>query len=838
VDALIHRFLKFSKSEKVPKHEYESQSETIRSTPVEGDGQLKTQIVSFADDDAGWAVDIGSSVDSTMNLADNTSSDSLGNFLGRPVTVTAINWVVGAPFLHEFNPWDLFCSDPFVKDKLSNFELLRCNLCVKLTINGTPFHYGRLLASYNPLSGYDQVTVVRNFIDQDLIGASQRPHVFLNPTKSEGGMLHLPYFFRENYMSLTLKDYKDMGKITIKSFGVLNHANGGNTPVTIRAFVWAEDVVLTMPTTLVSQSGKTKKLGSDEYGQGIISKPASAIAKAAGVLSGSPIIGPYMRATQMVATGVGDFAKLFGYSRPPLLQNETVVKPQYVGNTANVDAPENIHKLTLDSKAEVTIDPRVTGLSAEDEMNLLSLVQKESYLTTFNFSSTHALNDLLWQCRVNPSLHGTFQNEIHPTAMAFFMNYFNSWQGSIKFRFQIVKSNYHQGRIIVRYDPNSFGSAVVNYNVNYSRVVDISEEDDFEIVVGWGQKEPFLSVPSMNASNNWFSNSLPRLPIDSNREHNGVLEVNVVNELVSPLQNQSISVNVYVSMCEDAKFADPVQQRLNAYHLWPEAEPLMGQSGMELKESGEGYCDDKPGESEKTTTLTKSMPEADQMMNVFYGEIPTTLRELCKRYVLTRSYLCPISNWYNTWQQHTLLNKDLPYQTGFDPLGLDVSTLAGNVTLGYKSPLAYFMPAYAGYRGAIRHKYVCLGTTVGAVTRRHFAGSGNGSVTTTVRHANTNEIAFLGSPNTAAGTTLQYIPGNNTIQAELPFYSQGRIGYSRLVRAQDLNCNSHEVLLVGSHQSDSINPVIQDYVAAGEDFSLYFYTGAPILYRYTLTPNS
>jgi hypothetical protein len=385
------------------------------------------------------------------------------------------------------------------------------------------------------------------------------------------------------------------------------------------------------------------------------------------------------------------------------------MKPQYLGNTANVDAPENIHKLTLDSKAEVTIDPRVTGLSAEDEMNLLNLVQKESYLTSFNFSSTHALNDLLWQCRVNPSLHGTFQKEIHPTSMAFFMNYFNSWQGSIKFRFQIIKSNFHQGRIIVRYDPNSFGNAVVNYNVNYSRVVDISEEDDFEIVVGWGQKEPFLSVPSMDASNNWFSNSLPRLPIDSNREHNGVLEVNVVNELVSPLQNQSISVNVYVSMCEDAKFADPVQQRLNAYHLWPEVEPLMGQSGMELKESGEGYCDDKPGESEKITTLTKSMPEADQMMNVFYGEIPTTLRELCKRYVLTRSYLCPISTWYNTWQQHSLLNKDLPYQTGYDPLGLDVSTIAGNVTLGYKSPLAYFMPAYAGYRGAIRHKYVCLG---------------------------------------------------------------------------------------------------------------------------------
>jgi hypothetical protein len=811
---------------------------------MEGDDKVKSQIVSFADDDAGWAVDIGSSTDSTMNLADNMNSDSLGNFLKRPITVAPLNWAVGAPFLYEFNPWDLFCSDPFVKEKLNNFELLRCNLCVKMTINGTPFHYGRLLASYNPLNGYDQVTVVRNFIDQDLIGASQRPHVFLNPTKSEGGTLHLPYFFRENYMSLTDKDYQDMGKITIKSFGVLNHANGGNTPVTIRAFVWAEDVVLTMPTTLVSQSGRSRKLGNDEYGQGIVSKPASAIAKAAGALKSAPIIGPYMRATEMIAGGVGDIAKLFGYSRPPLLQNEIVVKPQYVGNAANVDAPENIQKLTLDSKAEVTIDPRVTGLSAEDEMNLLNLVQKESYLTTFNFSSTNALNDLLWQCRVNPSLHGKFQNEIHPTSMSFFMNYFRSWQGSIKFRFQIIKSNYHQGRLIVRYDPNSFGSGVVNYNVNYSRVVDISEEDDFEVIVGWGQKEPFLSVPSMDVSNDWFGSSLPRLSTDSNREHNGVLEINVVNELVSPLQNQSISVNVFVSMCEDAKFADPVQQRLNAYHLWPLPEVLGSQSGVSTDMATEECCSDKPGESKETTVLTKPMPEADQMMNVFYGEVPTTLRELCKRYVLTRSYLFTNIDLPDTAQQITLLNKDLPYHTGYDPQGLDVSSIAGNVTLSYQSPLAYFMPAFAGYRGAIRHKYVFLNGirfegSVGTVARRHYIGSGNGTTSAITRSYNdAKEIAFLGSASTNAGVSVQYLTSNNTIQAELPFYNQGRIGYSRLIRAQDLNCNSHEVTFISNFQTVSKDAVAQDFVAAGEDFSLYFYTGAPILYRYALTPTS
>lgn len=825
---------------------YESQSESIRITSMEASDTTNVQVATFADEDAGWAVDPGSERDATMDLADNTVSDSLGNFLERPVALPPFVWGVNAPFLQKFNPWELFCTDPYVKAKISSFELLRCNLCVKFTINGTPFHYGRLMASYNPLSGFDQVTVQRNFFDQDLIGASQKPHVFLNPTKSEGGTLCLPFFFRDNYMSLSDKDYEDMGEIIIKSFGTLQHANQGNNPVTVRAFVWAEDVVLTMPTTLTSQSGKARKLGPDEYGQGIISKPASAIAKAAGLLKDSPIIGPYARATEMVASGVGDVAKLFGFSRPPLLQNEMVVKPQFGGNTANSDAPENIHKLTLDSKAEVTIDPRVTGLTSQDEMNILSLLKRESYLTTFNFSTDSSINDMLWQCRVNPSLHGALGEEIHPTSMAFIMNYFKSWQGSIKFRFQVVRSNYHQGRIVVRYDPNSFGSAAVNYNVNYSRIVDISEEEDFEVIVGWGQKSPFLSVPEMDFGNNWFNSGPARLSTDSSKQHNGVLEVDVVNELVCPASISTIQINVYVSMCDDAKFADPVSDRLNHYHLFIEPLPdipgiLNSQSGMENTDST-----DKPGESVITTTLTKTMPESDQMMNVFYGETPTSLRELCKRYTLVRSWILPHSDVRSLYSYSALLNKDLPYQTGYDPGGLDNSDLYGGekLTLGFKSPIAYFMPAFAGYRGAMRHKYVCitdlgLATFNGFVTRRHFLGTGNGSTfRQDMLKANSKEMALALTSNTAAGTSVQYLTGNSVMQVELPFYNQGRIGYSRLISAQNLNCNSHEVGVAGTYQGTQNGVMLNDFVAAGEDFSLYFFTGAPILFKYTLTPTS
>ena len=72
----------------------------------------------------------------------------------------------------------------------------------------------------------------------------------------------------------------------------MKHANGGTDPITISVFAWAEDVhmsVLTQtdPSTLVPQSM--------EY-EGIVSKPASIVAKVAGVLKEVPFISPFATA--------------------------------------------------------------------------------------------------------------------------------------------------------------------------------------------------------------------------------------------------------------------------------------------------------------------------------------------------------------------------------------------------------------------------------------------------------------------------------------------------------------------------------------------------------------
>lgn len=732
-----------------------------------------------------------------------------------------------------------------------------------MVISGTQFHYGRALVSYNPYTLGDAVTVDRQFIPQDLIAASQKPHFFLNPTNNEGGQLELPFFWPDNFLEIPKADWDGMGEITIQSFGNLKHANLGNDPVTVTIYIWASDVVLTMPTShdppLVSQSGRRPKrslgprnagnrMSNDEYGSGIISKPAAAIAKAAGQLSDLPIIGPYMVASQIAAGSLANIAKLFGYSRPAVITDIGLYKPSPAGNLANTDAADAVQKLTLDSKAELSVDPRTVGLTGEDEMGIVQYATRESYLTQFDWAPTDNPDKLLWNTRVLPMQLSTIDTEIHMTPLAHIATAFESWQGSLKFRFQVVKSNFHKGRLLIRWDPNAFTS-VVNYNTNYSRVVDIADLDDFEIVVGWGQSQPWKNCGDPYSTGSNFSTST-RLN-ENTTEGNGILEISVLNELVSPSTDSDVTINVFVSACEDIKFAAPTNDKIRQFSLFKPPGTLLSQSGIPDKNESETTTDKPTGGAPINDIGTTSDPD-DPTYLVYYGDPPTSIRELIKRYCFTRGWAMPAAT-VDTLRVNGLRNKNLPYFVGWDPSGVDLATDGTTPqTLGSTAFLTWFMPSYAGYKGAVRKKYMFenAGNTNPNVVRQGYIATDTGNVfSSEYAYTNTakNQTRYLSSrfnPGSGAGNCATNCTINNTVEVELPFYWPKRFASSRLVHANDLQSNSHQVRSVASHGGSGsaspriITPLIHQHDAAGEDFSLFFFTGVPIYYRYTLNETS
>lgn len=843
-------------------------------TTTKSTKETSAQNVHFVDGDTPWSYDVAHDDDPTTQLS-GFSDAQLGDFLSRPLKIQEFQWTPGSQLFEVYNPWEDFFGNADVLEKINRFRNLRCNLKMKVLVNGNSFYYGRALLSYNPFLTNDQVTVDRAFYMQDIVQASQKPHILLDPCSSQGGELTLPFIWPENYLDITQSDWEsEMGRVLIHDFDVLQHANGGTDPITVSVFVWAENLTLSVPTTSQAQSGKTER-PLDEFGfpkpyveqtkakkmnntsnndeftkDGLISKPASAIAKAADALSMIPVFTPYAKATSMVATRVGQIARIFGYSRPQILEDTRAYVPRYMGNLANSDAPENLVKLSLDSKNELTIDTRVMGLGGHDELTVNSIAQRPSFWRQFDWPETAVTDTLLASMLVSPACVQTLSiapvTEIHMTALAFATAPFTAWQGSIKFRFNIVCSEYHRGRLRIVYNPTQNPPGAIPFNQTYSTIIDITEDRDFEYEVKWADIRAWgLNLgPDSYAVTPAFSTTEP---VEGGYVgDNGTLSVYVVNELATPaITPADVKVQVWVSAGEDYAVSVPTVKGLNQMSVYKQQADVA--PGEALAETND--CSNAPDCSAPIQTFgtDSDVIKEDNQFLVYQGERVVSFRELMRRYQYHNSY------WPNeTGTAYRMVAQDLsnfPYYRGWDPNGQDEGVDSGAATAPYTfctmTLINWLTPAFALRRGALRHKSLLVGASQSDVTSSFHVARHNLLGTTNVAssHPLNGNVPFRRSEiqetlrPSLGGTHITPTAQNPCLEYETPFYTNGQ----RFVPARDLDYyagvhDGHELSVeVDASTTRLTDPDklrIDKYISIGEDFQLGMYVGPPIFYAY------
>jgi hypothetical protein len=806
--------------------------------------------VAFNDAESDWNYTVNSQLDDTYKLTDSNDA-TLENFFSRPVKIATIDWSVGSNVTSVLNPWKLFFENNKVVNRITNFHLLRCNLKVKIILNGNGFHFGRAMASYLPLPESDSFTVFRPGVIEDFVEASQRPHVYLDPTLSQGGTLTLPFVWPVNALSIPNGEWTKMGNIQIESFAPLRHANGANDNVTISVFAWAEDVSLSVPTSiesaaLVPQSEFYPQ--ADEYGEGVVSKPASVVAAMAGVLTNVPVLAPYAKATEMVAGAVGRTAKLLGYSRPPVVSDIDPIRPTYFGNMSNVNVPDSTTKLSLDVKQELCVDPRTMGLSDTDEMAISHIAQRESYLTTFMWDVDRPPEDVLWNVRVGPTMWAEnldlTYNEHHLTASCFAALPFRNWKGSMRYRFQIVASAFHRGRLKITYDPLYYDTD--DYNTNYIQIIDLAKERDFTIDVGWGSPQPFLNVDVIETAIIPYSTSPFIAKLDAT--YNGVLTVQVLNELTVPdsVADNDIYINVMCCACDDIEFANPTDKQLARASFFRE-DGLIPQSEFypqaeQLEAVGADAMESAPvlTEQEPVNVMSQKLEAGDMNDLVFFGDPVASFRQCLKRYNL---HTIDTKSSLSSQVFYRFVYQDFPYYRGSDPQGVDEKNA---IPYNYcrTTLLNYLTPAYICRRGAIRYKVSLTGVDM--------SNDGQFNVTREPRALNVSRTATsFGSlddeairryfasednqPASWAGTVATTLRQNPVLEFELPYYHNRRFSYAKQSNftTQNSQISSSHILAGNARDSTATVPLLHRYVSVGEDFNLAFYTGSPILYFYS-----
>eukprot|EP01003_Olkasia_polycarbonata_P004054 NODE_2_length_4816_cov_86.193203_g1_i0.p1 GENE.NODE_2_length_4816_cov_86.193203_g1_i0~~NODE_2_length_4816_cov_86.193203_g1_i0.p1 ORF type:complete len:914 (-),score=107.04 NODE_2_length_4816_cov_86.193203_g1_i0:357-3098(-) len=821
--------------------------------------------------DHGYAV--LSEIDPTRRLQDSNDA-SLENFFSRPVKIADIPWETSTDLDLQTNPWNLYFGNKRVINRLANFKLLRAKLRLKIVINGNSFHYGRAIVAYKPLADFDEIAQGVAYIPKDLVQLSQLPHIYLDPTTSSGGDMELPFFWPLNYLDIPDSSWGQMGQLYIKSINPLKHANGATDKVTISVFAWAEDVNMSgltsqNPTQMTPQMGDEIDTANKD---GIVSGPATTVAKVSNAMCSIPPLKPFAMATSTVATAVASAARVFGYSRPPVTANPSPYRPTPISHLAATTVPDTALKLSVDDKQELSIDPRIAGLGSADPMSIKEIAKRESYLTTFTWSNNDNPESLLFNSRVTPVLwnesndeYGDLATAFHFPACAMAALPFKYWTGTINFRFQFVCSGFHKGRVRIAYDPDFITGS--EYNVNYMEIVDLAEKNDFTISIGNGQVTTLLDrhIPGLTDVDAIFSSANR---INSDGAGNGTIGMFVVNELTTPNSevDNDIEVNVFISAGDDFEVFVP-DSHFQSFVLKPSIPDANKKFKAQSGEEPGGTLDESSAPLQSTSTNVGPGMQDNTLTNMVYtGESIMSFRTMLKRYSLhRRQWIGPNNGMYRMFGTRNMF----PLWRGATPQAQDTS-IDGKYDYVNTLLLHWVVAAHQGWRGGIRTKMLPKHRTVSYTTdptsgpgisdvlssslyvERVHTGDGTNGVTTVAQNFTGNDNAnqcawdgiknFINEGNSVARPTgfqgMLYADDNinGAAEFESPFYSN-----FRFVPGKVLNFRSGTNISEG-YQFDLTTfggkgRHVDFHHAIAEDFQVYFWTGLPRMY-YEVTPPS
>mgnify|MGYP003574087017 CR=1 FL=1 len=821
----------------------------------------ENQIADFVSTETKTVVEKVASRDSTYDQVPVGLSD-IKDFFNRPVKIHSFVWTVGVPVEFTISPWNLFYDNVSVIRKTANFQWGRSDLKITIVINGTPFHYGRMLVSYNPWNqqtrGTTDAAILKPSVNMKNMRDSQRPHLFLDPATNQTLELTVPFFhFRDWFNMNQGLESKEIGDLTFRTLNVMEVASAtASTTVSISVFASAPNIQLTTPTALL-QSGRTKKGKSEVKPDGLVSSVASAVAQASGSLSKLPVIGKFATALEIGSGAVASIARLFGFARPAVITDPVFVKNQPSSSIAHVLGNETVSKLSLDPKHETTLDPTTVGLEDGDEMAIATIVGTETYFATVPWVQTAVPETILFWCNVTPMIGlsepaAGAENYLQMTSTAFGSLPFYYWSGTLKYRIQVVASEYHRGRLRITYEPNGAAYDSSSYNTAMSQIIDLEATRDYTFDISYSQDIPYKILGSPAVINHY---SPPGGIYNYNEdEQNGIFYVTVLNDLTAPLSTADIAINVFISAGEDFEIFCPrpfgTGFGFERLMFKPEnvnaalAENVVEDKSIKLQ-SGR-MTENRSIISNQHINLVEK-PNLEVMKKkalIFAGEHIPSYRTLLKRYNLV--------NFFNFTGPAMGIPNNVLYRWNFsnfpEATGWQTATYNGNgsgISNSNTTLLSYLRSGYVAWKGSIRYKYHMSSTggdntqvTVGRRMTRItpvFSRENLNSTTNTV-----NAEAFMQNSNaTWGGSYLSSMDNQPIIEVDLPYYNQFRFCVATQQDNKDgIDDGSNKMFHTITGQTNmnmadasTQTPVFgtTQYVATGEDFNLLWYIGAPTL---------
>lgn len=717
-----------------------------------------------------------------------TDEELLGLWLQRPVKIYGGVWAstdAVASNIEFSNPWTDWMTNSAVSRKLANHQLLRGNLHLKFVLNGSPYHQGFLGFKYFP---YQENNLNAAYDSQQYV--IQFPGPILNVSTDTSGEFVCPFYSQKNWIDLAPTEAsgylstemgRNLGVLWITPLTALSHVTEATPPpINYSVYAWMENVELAVPTPYVveTEAGFTAKKGGkteNEPESGPVSGPASTVATIASRLSGVPLIGSFAKATEIGANAVGGVAKLFGFSKPTLLDNVGVYKVGIFENHAGGIGFDTANKLSLDPKQETTIDSSVVGLTGDDDMNIMNIAQREGYVTTVTWSSTDVADTVLTQLPVAPGGYAVQTSSIdfdliHPTPLYWLTRAFAYWTGTLVFKFKFASTRFHRGRLQIAYLPRdaTILPTVDWTNVTWNTVVDVNEDNEVEVELPWTQALPWLSTKRILWSDTAFGYP----------ESNGTLVLRVINALEDTSAAATVDIVVTVRAGDDFKVNKPYSQAIQNYYTW-----IHNETNLPSTRNGYGDTDyvDPTFTAVPTNQLTNPNPalteagftkvESNEPTDcVNFGESMLSLRTLIKRY----SHYLAVGAKDRTSDLYGFTLPAHPFDARRVVTSFRAPTTPGWWT-NNQTFYTYFRSGFVGLRGGSRYRMFLVDDEKGSTTDDVHVNFLANSVRLVdvgapfVDEFNSDENFYYADGN---GSALSVTHVNGGMECEVPYYSQ------------------------------------------------------------------
>lgn len=514
--------------------------------------------------------------------------------------------VVGRPFLlgtFQWRPNDsmgnlkfqvvfpsALASIPELRSICTYHAYMRPEIEVLIQVNGTPMHYGRLMASI----GYiDRAFAPNNLVGEFAItGASNVNWVQISANSVRTATLAVPWmspverfpttlmFASQHDDSLTYAELQIRVSIPLLINGTSLASVGCSVYIIVREPNFSGWGIPNLLQPMLQREAKTQMI--EEVCEAVqslktgvlLSNITSDIASWISKFKPIPVIGAGAGVVSMAVGAASKVIKALGFAIPA---NVAISQPFWYRNARLMQCEDVANSIPLAPfpNPYVVKDPTFVGTTFE-EFDITTYLSHPTYYTHFKISGTDLAESIIYAFPVEPDIYITELDETNygvPTRLSFLSRLFYWWRGGIRFHFSFTASRFHTMRLRFTWfpypptDASDFTKPIKNLTQNQlstlpSIIFDINGDSECSFTV------PFLQPVEWKRMRD---EPLGAPVVDYNNYCNGYIYISVVNPLVNSASESATSGifgQIFVSAAEDFQFAQPTLESIHGNGIY------------------------------------------------------------------------------------------------------------------------------------------------------------------------------------------------------------------------------------------------------------------------------